>query len=184
MNRRSRRACHRHFRWADGPRSSTSIAFAINDLESPSALPNSTVRTPFTCLLDAAESVWVLGYPVTSRGHRQTGEGYHRHHECGNSYTSRRCRSFRLTALTFDLRPRFRRRGGVVALRRSRTPVTAVKFTRWPVPCVTKDPPSARARRFDRKFVRSVAPPSASSISNAPRTAGTSRPVSAIRPRW
>ena len=184
MNRRSRRACHRHFRWAEGPRSSTSIAFAINDLESHLALPNSTVRTPFTCLLDAAESVWVLGYPVTSRGHRQTGEGYHRHHECGNSYTSRGRRSFRLTALTLNLRPRSRRRGGSFAQSRSRRLARAVKFTRWRVLCVTKDPPSARARRFDRKFVRSVALPSGSSISNVPRTAVTSKPASAIRPPW
>ena len=38
------------------------------------------VRTPFTCLLDAEESNWVLSFPVTIRGQLQTGEGYHRSH--------------------------------------------------------------------------------------------------------
>jgi len=51
-------------------------------------LPYPAFRTPFTFLLDAAESVWVLGYSVTSSGQLQTGEGYHRHHWCGNSYTA------------------------------------------------------------------------------------------------
>lgn len=50
-------------------------------------LPYHTVRTPFTALLDAAKSVWVLASSVTFRGQLQTGEGYHRHHGCGNSYT-------------------------------------------------------------------------------------------------
>ena len=50
------------------------------------------VRTPFTCLLDATRMIWVLAYPVTSRGHVQTGEGYHGDHGCGNSYTRLRQR--------------------------------------------------------------------------------------------
>ena len=51
------------------------------------ALLYSAVRTPFTCLLDAAKPVWVLGFPVTYLGHRQTGKRYHRAYGCGNSYT-------------------------------------------------------------------------------------------------
>jgi len=178
MNRRSSGASHRHFRWAEGPRSSTSIAFAIYDLSSSLALPYSAARTPFTCLLDAAESVWVLGYPVTSRGHRQTGEGYHRHHECGNSYTH--C-VYGGQAHTHTIHTSF----WEPALRSAELfAAKEVKFIRWRAPCVTNDPPSGRARHFDRKFVRSVAPPSASSISAARRTAVTSKPVSAIRLRW
>ena len=50
-------------------------------------LPYPALRTPFTFLLDAAKSVWVLAYHVTSRGQLQTGEGYHTPHRCGNSYT-------------------------------------------------------------------------------------------------
>ena len=87
MNRRSRGASHPAYWWSLAARSSTSIAFAVKDLTTPLILPYPAVRTPFTFLLDAAKPVWVLDHPVTSRGQLQTGEGYHRRHWCGNSYT-------------------------------------------------------------------------------------------------
>ena len=46
-----------------------------------------TDRTPFTCLLDAAQPVWVLPFPVTIWRHPQTAKRYHAWPQCGNSYT-------------------------------------------------------------------------------------------------
>ena len=45
------------------------------------------VRTPFTCLLDAAESVWVLHLRCLYLETPQTAKRYHARPQCGNSYT-------------------------------------------------------------------------------------------------
>src|SRR5687767_7597604 len=50
-------------------------------------VPGSSFRTPFTCLLDAAEPVWVLAFSVTVWRHPQTAKRYHARPHCGNSYT-------------------------------------------------------------------------------------------------
>ena len=49
--------------------------------------PYHAVRTPFTCLLDADEPVWVLPFSVTIWRHPQTAKRYHARPHCGNSYT-------------------------------------------------------------------------------------------------
>jgi len=48
--------------------------FYLQGLKSALVFLCSAVRTPFTCLLDAADSVWVLRLPVTFRGQLQTGK--------------------------------------------------------------------------------------------------------------
>lgn len=112
------------------------------------ALPYSAVRTPFTFILDAAEFVWVLGYPVTFRGHRQTGKRYHGDHECGNSYTPTP------SVYTLQQCSRF-----LDSVRRC--------FAR----SVKSGLPSAPAQRSARTSVLSAAQPSVWSRSSAPRTA-------------
>ena len=49
--------------------------------------PGNKVRTPFTCLLDAAKSVWVLVFPVSIWRQPQTAKRYHARPHCGNCYT-------------------------------------------------------------------------------------------------
>ena len=128
----------------EAPRSSTSIAFIYKDLTSVLARLYSAVRTPFTCLLDAAEPVWVLGCPVTSRGHRQTGERYHRGHECGNSYThvSASSRLDRRTDYAELLEQSFE----------APTELIVAIVHAWFALCVRSDPPSGPVRRLRQEI--------------------------------
>lgn len=56
-------------------------------LTSIASIPAFAVRTPFTCLLDAVQPVWVLTFPVTIWRHPQTAKRYHAGPHCGNFYT-------------------------------------------------------------------------------------------------
>lgn len=119
----------------------------LQQLTVATALLVRAVRTPFTWLLDAAETVWVLGCPVTSWGHRQTGKRYHRRPECGKNYTPA---------------------GLFHAMTRQRVPDSVAE---WCVGCVKNEPQSGPVRRCARIFVRSVARQSGWSKSAALKTA-------------
>ena len=133
------------------------------------ALPYPAVRTPFTCLLDAAEPVWVLRYPVTIWRHPQTAKRYHK----GRTVA-------RITLRLGNIsRSRAHPNGqnGRVHLR----PAMAdeLKFTGWRAHCVRNDPPSGPVQRLAGKSAQCVAPRSGWSRSTARRIAATWKPRSA-----